>query len=151
MNASNGQLNFVPDLIMIFTTTKKHSLIPAKVDTCQHIQIRCMFSPLAPTSWTSETSPHIQSIVSTCFSCFLCVITSITAVNEINRDVWTQRAAKWAATSCVFHHYTQWLWIKLWEKNACKSIFACSSASSCNECIRWWMGVIHAFTFYTSC
>ena len=31
-------------------------------------------------------------------------------------DVWTQCAAKWATTSHVFHHYTQWLWIKLWEE-----------------------------------
>lgn len=46
----------------------------------------------------------------------LLVITLIMAVNEINRDVWTQCAAKWATTSHVFHHYTQWLWIKLWEE-----------------------------------
>ena len=36
-------------------------------------------------------------------------------------------------------------------KEVCKSISACSSASTGNESIRWWMGVIHAFTFYTSC
>lgn len=36
-------------------------------------------------------------------------------------------------------------------KKSCKSISACSSASSGNESIRWWMGVIHAFSFYTSC
>lgn len=81
--------------------------------------------------WAAETggevvivSAHTRSIRPARFYYF-----DYAAVNEINRDVWTQCGAKWATTLHVFHHYTQWLWIKLWEekKNVCKSISACST------------------------
>lgn len=78
------------------------------------------------------------------------VITLVMVVSEINRDVWKQCAAAWATTSHVFHHYSQWLGIKHCGKKkeeVCKFLSACSSGSSANGSIRWWMRVIHASLF----
>lgn len=93
----------------------------------------CGSSHLSSWKWVSSSHARVTTVpTAEALHVLLCVDTSITAVNELNRDVWTQCAAKWATTQGVFHHYTQWLWIKRSGENVCKSISMCSGASSGN-------------------
>lgn len=109
---------------------------------------------LWPTRSGLEVSPQraaTSGIVSSChsYALLLPLGRSMRLTEMYEHSVWRNERAH--GPFFIITHNDYELNFGGGEKNVCKSISACSSAGSGNESIRWWMAVIHAFTFYTSC